>query len=221
MCDRLDEYRGEDMRRSLSLCTFLVAAACGLVPASAHEGTKVGSFSFVVGWGDEPAYSGFKNSVQLILVDERTEKPVTDLTETLKVDVKSGSETMTLALEPNFELGEFGEPGDYRAWLIPTRPGTYSFRFYGTVHGAKIDKTFTSGETTFDNVVDPQGVQFPAQDPTNQQLNDKLDRGLARAQLAAKKANDKATTTTIPAWIGVGLGALALVVAVVGRKKAQ
>jgi hypothetical protein len=46
---------------------------------------------------------------------------------------------------PFFEVGEWGTPGDYRAFFIPTAPGGYSFHFTGTIKGQKIDQTFKSG----------------------------------------------------------------------------
>ncbi len=49
------------MSGSVLLVTFVAG------PASAHEMRQVGKYQFTVGWGDEPAYSGLRNSVQLIL----------------------------------------------------------------------------------------------------------------------------------------------------------
>ena len=49
---------------------FAVAAMmllCGAAPAYAHEARDVGAYHFLVGWGNEPAYSGQENSVQLVL----------------------------------------------------------------------------------------------------------------------------------------------------------
>jgi hypothetical protein len=86
-------------------------------PASAHEERKVGRYVFHVGFGDEPAYAGAKNSVQLLLHDAKTDKPVTSIGDQLKVDVTQGadndSQKMTMTIEPDFEVGEFGTPGDY------------------------------------------------------------------------------------------------------------
>lgn len=46
--------------------------------ASAHEERATGGFRFVVGWGDEPAYTGFKNSVQVTVSEADGGAPVTD-----------------------------------------------------------------------------------------------------------------------------------------------
>jgi hypothetical protein len=200
----------------------LGAAALLLVPsaASAHEHQLVnGKYGFTVGWGDEPAYNGFKNSVQLILEDAN-HKPITDLTDTLKVEVTSGSQKTTITMEPNFEVGEFGEPGDYRGWLVPTRPGTYSFHFTGTIHGDAIDKTFTSSETTFDDIKSANEVEFPAKDPSAGELAQRLQRAESRAAAQAKGAKDDASTARTIGIVGIAIGAVALVAGIARRRRA-
>jgi hypothetical protein len=129
-------------------------------------------------------------------------------------------------MEPNFEVGEFGTPGDYRAWFIPTAPGAYSFHFTGSIKGQKVDQTFKSGPTTFDEAKDPAEIQYPVKQPTGGQLATRTDRETARvdAALAAERdqaKNDAASARTL-AIIGLIVGALGLVAAIValarGRK---
>jgi hypothetical protein len=203
--------------------------ALGAAPASAHEERKVGKYALAVGFGDEPAYTGEKNSVQMFLHDA-SDKPVVDLGDTLKVDVSQGSDdtqTLSLGMEPNFEVGEFGTPGDYRAWFIPTTPGAYTFHFTGTIKGQRIDQRFTSSPTTFDEVKDPAEVEFPAKDPTTGQLSARVDRettrlsqALTASQEQARKADDAAGTARLLAIIGLVVGALGLVAAgVLGLRK--
>lgn len=148
--------------------------------ASAHEGRKVGAYMFVVGWGDEPAYAGSKNSVQLFLSTAADDKPVVDLGDTLKVAVEKDGQSLPLEVEPDFEVGEFGTPGDYRAWLFPTRPGSYTFHFTGTVKGQRVDESFTSKPTGFSEVEAPTDKQFPVKDPSTADLGTRLDRELPR-----------------------------------------
>jgi hypothetical protein len=183
-------------------------------PAAAHEARTVGKYHFVVGFGDEPAYAGEKNSVQLLLADAK-DKPVTDLTNTLKVAVTTGSaEPLQLTMEPFFEVGEFGTPGDYRAFFIPTAPGSYSFHFTGSIKGQRIDQTFKSGPQTFSDIEDPAQVQYPAKQPTTGQLASRVDRETARtnAALAAERnqAHDDAASARTLAVIGLIVGALGL-----------
>jgi hypothetical protein len=204
-------------RRALALVALPLALVLGTAaPAAAHEFREVGDYQFVVGWGDEPTYAGFKNSVQLILADADGE-PVVDLGDTLNVEVSFGDQTIELAIAPNFEVGEFGEPGDYRAFLVPTRPGTYTFHFTGTIGDQDIDETFTSSETTFDDAEDPKAIEFPVQDPSNGELAERLDQETARvgdaataAASNASDAEDTAGTAQILGIVGTVVGLLGL-----------
>ena len=218
------------MRRRLLAAVVASTLAALLVPlfaapASAHEEKTVGKYHFVVGFGDEPTYAGEKNSVILLLSDAK-DKPVTDLTDTLKVAVSTGSaEPLNLSMEPNFEVGEFGTPGDYRAWFIPTTPGAYTFHFTGTIKGQKIDQTFKSGPTTFDEAKDPAEIQYPVKQPTGGQLATRVDRETARvdAALAAERdqAKDDAASARTLAVIGLIVGALGLIAAIVALARGR
>jgi len=218
------------MKRRI-LAALVAATMAGLLipllagPAAAHEERTVGKYHFVVGFGDEPTYAGEKNSVILLLSDAK-DKPVIDLTDTLKVAVTTGSaEPLQLSMEPNFEVGEFGTPGDYRAWFIPTTPGAYSFHFTGTIKGQKIDQTFKSGPTTFDEAKDPAEIQYPVKQPTGGQLATRADRETARvdAALAAERdqAKDAAASARTLAIIGLVVGALGLIAAIVALARGR
>ncbi|TMK19262.1 MAG: hypothetical protein E6G68_06265 [Actinobacteria bacterium] len=142
------------MRRTTTR-VLAIAAVTALVllvaaPAFAHEERTIGGgrFHVEVGWATEPVYGGYPNAVQVLLHD-KNDKPILDLGDTLKVDVSSGGKTRSLSFEAAFEPGGDGTPGDYRASLIPTRPGTYAFRVNGTIKGVKIDETFTCSDKTF------------------------------------------------------------------------
>jgi hypothetical protein len=219
------------MRRRL-LAAMVASTLAGLLipllagPAAAHQAKTVGKYHFVVGFGDEPAYAGERNSVQLLLADAN-DRPVTDLGDTLKVAVITGSaEPLQLSMEPFFEVGEFGTPGDYRAFFIPTAPGSYSFHFTGTIKGQKVDQTFKSGPQTFSDIDDPAQVQYPVKQPTGGQLATRADRETARinAALTAERdqAKSDASSARTLAVLGLVVGALGLVAGVValarGRK---
>jgi hypothetical protein len=216
------------MRKKITAFLATVGAAGLLLalsapPASAHEERKVGRYVFHVGFGDEPAYAGAKNSVQVLLHDASNDKPVVDLGDTLKVDVSLGNndaQKTSMTLEPDFEVGEFGTPGDYRAFFIPTAPGAYTFHFTGTIKGQRVDQKFTSGPQTFSEIQDPAEVSFPTKDPTTGQLAARVDRetqrlsqALAASQAQARKADDAAGTARLIAIVGVVVGALGLAAA--------
>jgi hypothetical protein len=192
-------------------------------PAAAHEARHVGGLDLVVGFGQEPAYAGQPNSVELLLSTGGT--PVTDLGDTLTVSVGFGDQSKDLSVEPFFEVGEFGTPGDYRAWFIPTRAGQYSFHFTGTIRGTKIDETFTSGPKTFGDVDNPTDAEFPVQDPTNGELGERIDREIPRLEASVTdvktsvdrsvgSAVDDASSARTLALVGVAVGALGLIAAI-------
>jgi hypothetical protein len=119
-------------------------------------------------------------------------------------------------MEPNFEVGEYGTPGDYRAFFIPTAPGSYSFHFTGAIKGQKVDQTFRSGPNSFSDINDPAEVQYPVKQPTGGQLATRADRDTARinAALAEERdqARDDAASARTLAIIGLIVGALGLLV---------
>jgi hypothetical protein len=201
---------------SVLVLPFLMLAAA---PALAHEGRNLGDLEMVVGWGTEPAFAGEVNSVQLLLVHHG--EPVVDLGDTLDVEVTFGDETEPFTLEPFFEEGEFGTPGDYRAWLIPTEPGQYSFHFSGTIDGEDVDETFTPGPGGFEEVESTQSVQFPEQDPSTGELAERIDRveprlasSIDEVQADVQSNADDASSAMTLGLIGVIVGAVGLIVAI-------
>jgi hypothetical protein len=207
-----------------------ILAALGLLvllasPAGAHERRKAGEYQFVVGFGDEPAYAGEKNSVQVIVGDHH-QRPVRNA-DGLRVAVLAGGKQTKLKLEPYFGDG-WGTPGDYRAFFIPTAAGQYTFQLSGTIAGTKIKpQRFASGPSTFSDVEDPAKVTFPVKSPTTAELAARVDREVPRlsaslqgaltaqqqAAAAAQRARDAAGQARLLAVAGVLIGAAGLLVA--------
>ena len=185
------------------------------VPASAHGEHKVANYTLEVGFGTEPGYAGVTNSVQVMISNNG--RPVTDA-KGLKVAVSTGdAEPRQMALEPYFG-DDFGEPGDYRAFFIPTAPGAYTFKLTGSLGGKRIDQSYTSGKDGFDEIVDPSEAQYPAPEPTGSQLTTRLDRETDRinAVLAADReaADTELASARRTATIGLAVGALGLLAAI-------
>ena len=192
---------------------ILVAMSLAAPAALAHETRRVGPYEFTAGWGDEPVYTGFKNSVQMILADARSGDPVNELGGTVEAEVIFGDASTTLEMEPNFLPGVFGEEGDYRAFVIPTRAGEYSYRFTGSINGTDIDETFTCGEETFDCPVDAGEIEFPERDPSRAELAGRIEQEIPRVAAEASAASDDASSAQTLAYVGIGVGALGLLVA--------
>ena len=171
--------------------------------ALAHEVREVGEYTFVVGFLDEPVYSGQKSGLDLRVT--RGEEPVEGLEETLSADVTFGDETRELEISATFD-----EPGTYRSVFFPTAAGPYTFHIRGEIDGTQIDEEFTSGPDTFSEVQDVTGGQFPVQFPSTGDLVRDAETGAAAA-----------TTSIIALILGAagllaGLGALGLAL---GRRR--
>jgi hypothetical protein len=200
----------------------LIGAAALSFPglASAHEEKQVGKVTLEIGWAQEPAFAGLPNAVQLSL--RMGEEPVEKAALTAVVvfgEPDATTRTDPLPLDP-----VAGAPGEYRAFVIPTRPGTYTFEITGKVGGKNIDETFTSGKQTFDEVLNPGEAQFPEQDPTQGELAERLERIDARiadlrTQIAAQGDEDGTSAPMLLGLAGIILGGIALGVAVSGRRQ--
>jgi hypothetical protein len=191
------------------MAALLLAAP---MAASAHETQRADRFRLTIGWGDEPAFSGVKNSVEFDVADGAG-APVTDPEGSLSAEISFGSQRIVLPLQP---AGD--RPGKFRAWLVPTRAGSYTFHITGSLKGQAIDVTSTCSDRTFDCVTDASEFQFPAKDPSAGQLADRLTRELPRAQ----RALDAAGKARSLAMVGIAVAALALAGAVgLGMRKGR
>jgi hypothetical protein len=218
--------RAIDGRRHL-IVRRLIASACiattlGLAtaaPALAHADHTQGHLSIAVGFATEPAYAGQPNAVQLLVTHDAA--PVTDLAAgDLQVEIGFGGQTTLVDAVPEFEVGEWGTPGDYRAPFIPSEPGPYTFHVTGSVDGESVDFSMTSGPKTFDEVQDPAPAMFPAvQAPSNADLSAKLDQISARADAATTTATDAATQARAVAVVAVIVAVAALAVAIASRRR--
>ena len=213
------------LRVAFVLGAAVLLAALAAAPASAHAEKKAGPYTFVVGFGDEPAYAGQPNSLQVII--SRDGKPATDLAGKLdglmahafygrKADPKL--ENAMMPLEPRFG-DDWGTPGDYRSFFVPTQAGAYTFELKGKLGNQKINLVVPSGPKTFGDVNDPAKAAFPAvKDPTTAQLAQRLDRETTRldgtvaaATAAQRAAEDRVDQARLLALGGLLVGAVGLV----------
>jgi hypothetical protein len=166
----------------------------GTGAAFAHESRDVGDHTYVVGFMDEPVFTGQKSGLEFGAFHD--EEPLEGLEETLSASVTFGDQTRDLEIEPRF-----GEPGWYQSVFFPTAAGPYTFRIFGEIEGELFDESFTSGPETFSEVQDVTGGQFPVQfPPTGDVVRD------------AEAGANAATTSTIALILG-GAGLVAGLVA--------
>lgn len=130
---------------------FLLAS-----PALAHEKRAVGDYELVVGFVNEPAFSGAMNGIDLRV--SKAGEPVEGLEETLKASVSYGDQPDALLL--GFKR-KYKDPGKYAAYFLPAKPGKYTFRITGKMGEVELDEVFASGEK-FHDVEDVGAVTWPA-----------------------------------------------------------
>lgn len=178
----------------------LLTTVVGTGVVLAHESREVGEFTFVVGFAEEPVYSGQKSGLELRV--SRGGEPVEGLEESLEAEVTFGTDTRELPIS-----AQFGEPGAYRSVFFPTAAGPYTFRIFGEIDGRPIDESFTSGPDTFSEVQDVAGGQFPVVFPATGDIVRDAEAGAGAA-----------TTATVALVLGaagllIGLVALGLTLA--------
>jgi hypothetical protein len=210
------------MRRVLTIAALAGAFVLMLAgPALAHGEYDHGDIAVATGFQTEPAYVGQPNAVELEI--SKGGKPVTDVGQgDVKVGVSFGGQGTALTLEPNFEVGEWGTPGDYIASFIPTQPGKYTFNIDGTVAGTHIKYSMTSGPDTFSEVQDPAPAMFPAVEaPSTTDLSTKIDAATTQADASISSAKDAADSAKTVAIIAVVVALIAIVLAVIGWQSAR
>jgi len=195
--------------RSVALGIALVLL--GAPAASAHDHLVSGDYRLTIGWADEPAFVGLKNAVSVAITD-KAESPVLDAGAPLMVEVSFAGQRASLPLEPVRQ-----RPGEFRAWLLPTRPGTYGFRIVGTIRGQHVDTTSTCSEKTFHCVTDLTAIQFPAKDPSLGDLAERVSRALPRAE----RAGESATSARMFAILAAVAAAGALVFSLVALNRSR
>lgn len=212
----------------VALASAAVLTVVLAVPASVlgHTVQHAGSYTLEIGWKTEPTYVGAPNAVSATITDA-SGKPVTDLgADDLHVVVSTANQpSPDLSFEPGFDPEEMEGPlGEYDAAIVPTAPGDYTFHITGTVHGTKVDITVTSGDKTFNTVVESTNLQFPVKLPSMAEVATHLDRIDARVQAvdsATAAANDARAAADRALLIGGGLGAIGILLGLAGLLAAR
>lgn len=192
----------------------LVIALVVAVPARAlaHESRDVGKYQMVVGFLVEPAYEGQKNGLDLrVRVPVApgatgTPTPITGLEKTLQVEISFVGSDKKIT-KPVRAISASSDPGHYTADVLPTQAGQYRFRIFGTVEGANVNETFTSGDK-FGNVAKADEMNFPDMVPQIRSVQGTATDAQATAEDAAKAASQARLLAIAGIAIGViGAGA--------------
>ena len=153
------------------------------------------------------------------------ETPVEGLQDTLQVEVTHPATGASRVFDLRAVLGETGR---YIVDLIPTAPGVYEFRIFGTVEGNPTDETFVSRGVggDFDDIRTATALQFPHRMTELREIESAVRGAVETAQLAqdAALAADNGSTGLVLGIIGAVLGAVGVAAAgaalLVARKRA-
>jgi hypothetical protein len=215
------------MSRRFSVAAMLLAmwiVAVAALPASGHLHEKVGDIEFTVGWVSEPAFAGEPNTIQVFITEapsaegEEEGPPVDSRQVKLTVEVIFGDKDATVKMPAvPLEPFAFGSPGEFRVeTFVPSRAGTWTFHFTGTIKGKAFDKFYTSGSkgaiegTEYSDVKEVAAVSFPEKDQTNADLARALDQTRKTAATGAQAAKDDAKNAKLFGIIGIAFGAVGI-----------
>jgi hypothetical protein len=185
---------------------ILGSLLAGSDSASAHERRNVLSYTFVVGFLNEPALLNEPNSLDLRISRTADSAAVEGLEATLKAEVKAQGKTLALEIKRRF-----GAPGAYNAYFMPTAAGEYTFHIFGTIEGNAVDETFTSSPNTFSSVNAPVG--FPeayAAPSAGNGLSETIGSLEERVVNLEAKGSDDSGTAMAVGIVGIIVGALGL-----------
>ena len=133
-----------------------------------------------------------------------TSDRVTGLASTLQVEV-AHIPTSASRVMPLTEV--FNDPGHYVAEFVPTAPGDYRMRFFGSIEGNAVDETFDSRPDTFDTVVPSDAIQFPVVLESNREIQNATQGALDTVQ--ELEADIDATSSTASVGMIVGIVGMA------------
>jgi len=190
------------------LAVSLSAALLALSdPIRATDKQTVGTMQLTIGWGDESAFAGSRNSIDVSVADANG-AAVADPMNKLNVEVSFGDRRLRLPMTPVER-----HPGMYRAWIVPSRAGSYAFHISGRLKGEAVAITSACSEKTFQCVTEPGEVQFPEKDPSSAQLAESVSNSQARVQ----QAIDDATEARLISFVALTISAAAVALAVLVR----
>ena len=213
-------------RKAWAAAVVAVALAVSIGTAYAHEGREVDDYRVVVGFAVEPAYEGSANGVEVRVtrVSDHGEESgghhgesdaVEGLEGTLQVEITHVSTGASRVLRLR---ADSYEPGRYIADLIPTVPGVYQFRLFGTIEGNRVDETFISkgGGGSFDDIVSATALHFPETLPELRELEGAVRGAMSAAQqaqdaaLAASEGDDDSDAPLLITAIALGAAGVLL-----------
>jgi len=163
---------------------------------------------------NEPVLLNQPNSVDLRITRTADSQPVVGAEKALKVEIQADGQKLAADLTPRFNT-----PGAYNANLTPTKTGSFSFVFSGTIDGTPINETFKAGPGTFGLIEEPKG--FPQPLPAVQDVAksvDALKEGTGASNMNSGSSSN-GDTALIIAIVSLIVGGAGLAMGVYGLSK--
>ena len=116
------------------------------------------------------------------------------------------------------------DPGHYVAEFVPTAPGDYRVRFFGSIEGNAIDETFDSGPDTYDTVIASDAIQFPVVLESNREIQNATRGALDAVQdleTDLEATSSDASTGMIIGIVGIVFGTIAIGISVLRHYHCQ
>ena len=194
--------------------------------AFAHQSDSVGDYRIEITWKNMPPVSGESNAI-IVYVSEMdksfeaseqefdTNKGVTGLKKTLRIQLIVKDDKITLPLQPDSNI-----PGKYEAVITPTFVGYSQLNFLGTINDTKVSLALHPLK-----VEDQTILQFPVVETTevhvddfNREIND-LRGDIRELQNQIKEDSSSDSSMLSYAAIALGIAGIALGVSALARKK--
>ncbi|MCJ7637486.1 MAG: hypothetical protein MUO21_08365 [Nitrososphaeraceae archaeon] len=115
----------------------------------AHNEIKVGNYTIVAGWEEEPPLVNILNNIVVYVFEN--ESPVRNVMKDLSVNINYGGVNKELNFVPSEETS-----GLYLAEIIPSKLGSYSLNLKGNINTQNIDN-----DIEIEDVEDATKITFP------------------------------------------------------------
>ncbi|MGZ5501443.1 MAG: hypothetical protein ACXWEW_09885, partial [Nitrososphaeraceae archaeon] len=135
---------------SLVIIFFLFLFSFFSIESSyAHNEIKVGNYTIVAGWEEEPPLVNILNNIVVYVFEN--ESPVRNAMKDLSVNINYGGVNKELNFVPSEETS-----GLYLAEIIPSKLGSYSLNLKGNINTQNIDN-----DIEIEDVEDATKITFP------------------------------------------------------------
>ena len=190
--------------------------------AYGHTIDSVGEYRVEIGWMNEPVVSGETNAIEfyvsplesnLKFEDQIFENGILGLKKTVKIQLVYKDENIILPLSPDHNIS-----GKYYAFVNPTVSGFYQANILGTIKDTPISLSMHPPK-----VAERSNIEFPEpSDLTVTQMIDGHTVLIEDVSNLKKSVNDlEKTQLNNVAYVGIGVGIIGIVVAVIALAKSR